>query len=102
MDDETKMWRDRAEAAEDEIRILRATRLSREQVETVEIYTHAVRLVSLAGIYSDDVVKRAMRMLGDAEVNAEDEDAAALRSVIRMLERRSNPDAWRAQMRAEW
>jgi hypothetical protein len=99
-DGERTMWRERAEAAEAEVRMLSAMIPPHEVVEAVEIHSLATRLVALAAMYPGASVNRAICMLRD-EANrhgADDEDSAALHNIIRVLERRSDPVAWHAEI----
>lgn len=109
MDDLT-MWRERAEAAEAEVATLHRTGVPREIADACEVYSLAVRLVALSALYSDAAVNRAICMMRDhAHASDEDapawtersEDAAALFNIIRVVERRANPEAWHASLAAD-
>jgi hypothetical protein len=97
----TKMWRERAEAAEAEVCMLRGGSAVSRLAEAVEIYSTAVRLVALVEMYPDDAVCRALMMVRDAAHKDDGEDAAALLSIVRMIERRAWPEEWHGRLAAD-
>lgn len=97
---------------EDEERAM-AARLDNE---AHEVYVAAKRLVRLAETSGRVVIERALGMiwsaaLDDLEDDAKDadgnvverrgEDAAALMSILRMIERRADPEAWHRQVQED-
>lgn len=87
--DDAAMWRERAEAAEAEVSMLRAAGVPSRMAEACEIASAALRLVAMAGMYPRESCDRALVMLRDAAVQVTDAaDSAALHSIIHMIERR--------------
>jgi hypothetical protein len=113
------MWRQRAEAAEEEVRALRGTGSAqsahmRSMMNAVEIYQLATRLVSLVGMYPPDDVARAISMLRPDAVRMRtaepcdsdgwyrlNEDGEAMMAIIRMMERLAWPKEWHASVQQD-
>lgn len=94
LSNDAAMWRERAEAAEAEVSMLRAAGVPARMAEACEIANAALRIVALAGMYPKESTDRALVMLRDAAVKADDEDSAAIYNIIRAVERRADPEAW--------
>lgn len=86
---EMQMWRERAEAAEDELRRIHGP-MSKRDIAAAEIYSLAIRLVALAGLESSGAIGRACQLIqSNALEEACEDDRAALMACADLIQRRA-------------